>query len=812
MLQRTGQTGSLPYESGDAPRRVDLVDIFTFLKANRSVIAGWTVVLLTVALVYAFSATPLYTATTDITIDSRKVQLFKTNDQVVADQSLGDGEVASEVEVLNSETIAADVVKDLKLTEDPEFVNTSGGLVMRILSAVFGINEDSRELSDAQRERIATDNLRGNLTVRRVALSYVLEIEYRSPNPQKAARIANAVANAYITDQLDTRYEAARRASIWLQERIAELRNQSNTAARAVETYKEKNNIVDTGGKVLLSDLQVQQFNSQLTAATAATAEAKARLDRVDAVLQTPAPGDTVIGTVSDTLQDPVITPLRQRYLTDRETVAKFTAMLGPHHLAVINLKSEMAELQNSIANELQRIAQVYKSDYEIAKTREDSLRASLAKQVQQAGATGQAQVDLKELESASQTYHTIFENFLEKYTEAVQQQSFPISDARVITPAVPPYHKSYPKTTLVALLGLLLGLGAGVGHALLLRNLDRTVRRPREVEERFKMECLGLVPLVSNGAQPKPKGEVAKLLAAVEQAAQTAGLPVKSARREDANSKGDKLLEWVTRAGQLTGAPPRPKAPTPEPSGVSVPLPSQLTRQVLEEPFSHFSEGCRSVKTALDIVGLTRRLQCIGVISAVPGEGKSTIAVNLANLLAGGGRSTLLIDGDLRNPELTRQMGADATAGLLHVLANMATLPEATLAVPKTTLRFVPTILKQRIANTSDLLACDRMRAILEEARQKYDQVIIDLPPLGPISDSRAISPLIDAFILVVKWGDTRFEVVEEAIGSFGAAADKIVGIVLNKVDFHELRNMDGTSHGYYYNKNYAKYGYTYS
>ena len=135
---------------------------------------------------------------------------------------------------------------------------------------------------------------------------------------------------------------------------------------------------------------------------------------------------------------------------------------MGPTHLAVINLKNEMTELQNSIVDELQRIAQTYKSDYEIAKAREDSLRASLGKQVQEAGASGQAQVDLKELQSASQTYHTIFENFLQKYTEAVQEQTFPISDAHVITVATPPLGKSHPKTTLIALLGLLVGVGGG--------------------------------------------------------------------------------------------------------------------------------------------------------------------------------------------------------------------------------------------------------------------------------------------------------------------------------------------------------------
>ena len=117
--------------------------------------------------------------------------------------------------------------------------------------------------------------------------------------------------------------------AIWLSERIAELRNQSNTAARAVENYKEKNNIVDTGARGLLSDLQVQELNSQMITATAATAEAKARLDRVEEVLKSPAPGEAV-GTVTDTLHNEVITKLRQRYLTDREHVAKWTAKVGP--------------------------------------------------------------------------------------------------------------------------------------------------------------------------------------------------------------------------------------------------------------------------------------------------------------------------------------------------------------------------------------------------------------------------------------------------------------------------------------------------
>ena len=231
-------------------------------------------------------------------------------------------QVESEVQVLGSESIANAVIDDLKLANDPEFIGTGNGPIVGLLSAIFGMDDDTRSLSDLQRKRIAIKVLRDNLSIRRIGLTYVLEISYRSPDPAKAAQITNAVADAYINDQLNTKYQAAKRASIWLQERIAELRNQSNVAARAVQDYKEKNNIVDTGNHGLLSDLQVQETNTQMLAAQAATAEAKARLDRIEEVMKSPAPGEAV-GTVTDTLKNELITRLRQRYLDDTERVAR---------------------------------------------------------------------------------------------------------------------------------------------------------------------------------------------------------------------------------------------------------------------------------------------------------------------------------------------------------------------------------------------------------------------------------------------------------------------------------------------------------
>ena len=183
---------------------MDLVDIYAFLKSNWRIIACWTVAAVAAALVYAFTATPLYTATAELALDSRKIQLFKSSDQVVGDNSLDSAQVESEVEILRSESIALAVIKDLKLTDDPDFVDTRRGL----FSIIFGgPNEDVRT-------HIAVSALLANLSIRRVGLTHVLEISYRSPDREKAARIANEVAKAYITEQLNNKYEAARRAGI----------------------------------------------------------------------------------------------------------------------------------------------------------------------------------------------------------------------------------------------------------------------------------------------------------------------------------------------------------------------------------------------------------------------------------------------------------------------------------------------------------------------------------------------------------------------------------------------------------------------
>ncbi len=325
----------------------------------------------------------------------------------------------------------------------------------------------------------------------------MISVGFRLHNPDRAAQIANEVANAYIDDQLESTYAAARRAGTWLQARLRELRDQASTAERAVVAFKTKHDIVDAGGRTI-NDQQLAELNSELVVARSKTGEAKARLDRVQAVLQKNSPETTVSATVADTLKNDVIIKLRSQYLELARREADWTPRYGSNHLAVINIRNQMRELQNSIHDELQRIAETYKSDAEIAKQQEDSLQKQLDRAVTQSQVTNEAQVALRELESNSQTYRALYDNFLQRYMEFVQQQSFPITDARLISVATRPLGKSGPKTTLIlgaaAFVGLAFGLAVGAWRTF----ADRVFRTASQVEATLQTDCIALVPSVS--------------------------------------------------------------------------------------------------------------------------------------------------------------------------------------------------------------------------------------------------------------------------------------------------------------------------
>ena len=566
-------------------------------------------------------------------------------------------EIMTQVEVLKSASVALSVVKNQDLTTNPAFVGGTGETRLQAVKAWvknvlgFGTVKLPDTRSESQLTRIALGTFMAQRDVTRVAETYVLDISYTAGNPNLAAKMANALADAYIDDQLDAKYQNTRRANKWLQDRIKDLRAQAEAADLAVFDYKKKNKIIDlSGGSAtdssshFLDTDQVVQLNAQVINARGALADATARLDRIDDIMKQDVPD---AGT-ADSLQSSVISTLRNQYLDLAARERIFAAKYGESHLAVVNLRTQMFELRRSMHDELNRIAQSYKSDYEIGKARVQALEASLADLISKAQLVNRDRIGLSDLAVTAKIYHSIYDSFLNRYMEASQQESFPITEARVISRAEPGY-QSGPNTQKAMGSAIFIGLILGFAVGYLRETVDRVFRTRHQVEAILRTNCLAVLPRLT-------------ILAAV----------TKDAGDDEQGVPGKTIVEgkFIT-----------------DDQGI-------LTR-VIEEPRALFAEGFRSIKVAADIASAIKENKIIGVTSSVPKEGKSTIASNLAELMADAGKRVILIDGDLRNRTLSRKLVRDPTIGLLEVLAGQVDLQQAVYTDSRSSLTFLPAVVE---------------------------------------------------------------------------------------------------------------------
>jgi succinoglycan biosynthesis transport protein ExoP len=772
IVSRLSATSNLPSPSGGPDASFDLSFLIPFLRRQWPIIAGALLAPLLLAALYLYVAAPVFTAKAVLLIDTRnRVQMLSSDAQ--ASPMIDTAAVDSQVEVLRSENIAGNVIAEMRLVDDPEFSAARRGVIGSLLgglTSLFGGPADAL-LTENERTQRAIDRFRSATSVRRVGLSYVIEIGFNAREPQKAANIANAIAEAYIVDQLESKYQATKRASVWLQTRLKELSGEAQAADLAVQNFKAENNIVDTG-RGRISDQQLTELTTQLLTARAQMAEAKARYEQIQDLIKSGAPE----AAVTDSLRSEVINRLRDRYLAAARREADWSGRFGRNHVAAINLRSEMRELQKSMMDELLRIAESYKSDLEVAKTREQSLQAGLDGLVQQNVATNQVQVSLRELESTSQSYRTLYDNLLRRYMEATQQQSFPITEARLITSARGG-SRTQPNVYLMLFISLIFGSLLGGVLALLRERLDRVFRNAGQIDDFLKLNLLGMVPdIAMERAAKAPRNSNAE----VPRQVVSVGKSLESAK--------------ATKAGRI------------------IKFGDDTLNFAAAHPFSRFTEALRNVKVAVDLHKISSNAKVLGMVSAIPNEGKTTVASNFAQLLAGAGYRVLLVDADLRNPALTRRLAGKDKAqrhGLIEVLLERVSLADALLTSPDTDLHFLPVFFEKRLAHTSEILGSSAMKRAIESWSSSYDFVVVDLPPLSPVVDAQSIAPLIDSFIVVIEWGRTNIDVVADALDNARAIYQKALGVVLNKTNMRLLPRYDRYKGSYYYTKYYSRYGY---
>ena len=485
-----------------------MLQLRDFFTRQWRVIALVTVLSIIVGATYVAMSPFRYTARADMIIDTKRVT-WTQSEMASENRAIDDASVESEIETTKSEKVATTVIDRLRLQEDPEFIGSeSPGLVHRMVSLFSSSAGRKKELSKDELMQRVLATLQANLRVTRVGRSYVEQISYTSLDPDKAARIANAFADAYIEDQLQAKFDATKRASAWLEQRIGELRQQASDAYRAVQDFKSENSIIIGVDGKLASEVELDQLGIALAKARADTSQARAKLDRITRVLEQRSDKESHIPdpVVTDALSSPVITKLRQQFLDNQNRESEWSGRYGKDHQAARNLRAEMAALQRAIWDELSRIAESYKSELQIARSQEDAIDRRMIEVFQKSGATRQSQVRLRELETAASTYRGIYQTFLSRFTQSVQQQSFPSTEARVVTMASPPRSPSSPKPALTIALAALCGISLGIMSAFAREQMNRKIHTRAQLEKLLGTTCLAVLP-----AFPKQKSLIGK-------------------------------------------------------------------------------------------------------------------------------------------------------------------------------------------------------------------------------------------------------------------------------------------------------------
>lgn len=501
MLDRIRSTlaepSAAPAAASDA---IDLRQVQDFFWRRWQLILATAAVITVVTFIVLLAVTPRYTATAQVLLDPGNQKLLGAAN-LVPELSLDSSNVDSQVSLIRSTNLLRRVVDATKLAQDAEFGAAGRPGLFSLLTSWFSKKPEADSnaapgSSDAFPPEVlsAVGHLRSALEVTRLQRTYVIGISVTSQDPIKAARLANAVAEAYVVDSLNARYEAAKTAANWLAQRMEGMREQVRQSEEAVANFRREHNLVTTSSetKLTISEQQLSELNAKLVGARADTAAARAAYEQVSQVQA----GGGNLQTVPEVIKSPVITQLRNQQAVVAQKVAELASRYNNDHPEVIRGRAELRDINNSISAETGRIISNLKNEYDVARAREGSLENSLNLISGASGLDNSVGIRLRELERINAANKTLFENFLSQSKVTAAQSTFDIRDSRVISPASKG-PQSFPRKTLVLSLALVVGCLIGIGGGVALDMLNSGFTTQREIEEKLGIPVLASISLL---------------------------------------------------------------------------------------------------------------------------------------------------------------------------------------------------------------------------------------------------------------------------------------------------------------------------
>jgi capsular exopolysaccharide synthesis family protein len=702
--------------------KIDLRSYWRTIRKRWPFVVISMIIATVIAFVYTYRQPKVYESTCQIIIDPQAPQVLPGSKDVV---EMGTGSFwgnkefyETQYRVIQSTIVGQRAAEKLGLQYDPDY------------SGVMGANHDLAALGRAVAAQLAVKPLKD---------SRLATITVTDRKPQRAALIANTIADTYIEYNLDYKLEGARTAMAWLAEQEADLKRQLEESELKLYQFKKDRNLlaVSLDDKQSMLSSNLASVNAKLTDLRIQRLALESKRRMIEAARQ----NITDKETLPELRDNTTIRQLRDQFVVYSKEFAELSTKYGPEHPRIKAVHDQMDVVQKAYVKEIDAALSTFEKVYQETVDNEKALKALMAQQQNEAIEVSKVEVEYRPLQRAAQQNDKMYSVISTRQKEIDITGPMKTNNVRVLERAIVPGTPIRPKPVQNLFMGLVLGLGTGIALAFAIEALDNTLKTQADVEQFLGVPVLGLVPVIGNSGEP-------------------------------ADALNDNMR--------------------------------QRDLGVFLDPKSVAAECCRSIRTNILFMSPDRPIRTMVVTSPSPQEGKTTTAINLGVTMAEAGGRVLIIDTDMRRPRLHRSFGVGNQYGISTVIVGKATLEEA---IKHTDVPNLDVLTCGPVPpNPSELLHTDRFAVVLADCAKLYDRVILDSPPTSAVTDPAVLGNLADGVVMIIKAGETTRDSAIHARRQLMSAKARLVGVVVNAIDF------SNPAYGYeYYYRNYYRYGYTY-
>jgi exopolysaccharide transport family protein len=633
----------------------------------------------------------------------------------------------TQIHIVESDTIANSVIKQLELERNKEF---AAKLDAKPVPLFDGLTLEDHAMMNKLFHKA--------LNVQLIPKTQIVEVHFRSKDPQLAAQVVNAVASTYIEHNFQTKYKATLQTSDWLTKQLDDLKKHAESAQETLTNYQKKTGILGTDETHNIILDKLEELNKDLSAAEGdrIVKEAKYRI----AMTENPE-------LIANIAPESVLGALYKERAEIRSQYAQWAAKYGASYPRVVQLQSQLNELDSSIAEEIKKVGETVRAEYRAAQKSEEMLQASFDKQKGEAYKLNEDAIQYAILRRDVESSRDLYDGLLKKLKEAGIMAGLKSSNINIVDQASIPVEPVEPNIPLNMALALMGGLLGGVALAFVVENVDNSIRTPQDIETYCGLPSLGVIPSVAlNG------------------------------------KNGHKLMAH--------------------------PGERQLILPVaMQQRNSGSAEAFRALRTSLLLSSPGAPPQVILVTSAMMQEGKSFTALNLAVVLAQTGQKVLLVDSDMRRPAVHKYLGLPMNNGLSACLAGTEQPEAATITVEEIPgLHVVPA--GRMPPYPSEMLASDAMPRLIQNWREQYRYIVIDTPPVLAVTDAVVCARIADVVVLIARSEKTGRQSLVRTRDILRKVRANIAGVVVNDLSFDSVEYRQyyghyGSEYSYYYHDN---------